>query len=336
MQSMIKKILKSIIPESFFVTLLNGIKIYNLFRDFLYDLFRYKKYSVTQYLKNQTQMEGKIIAHYHVIEKGLSYENIRLGFGQSIVVNLIKLLKEYSEKKYDLSNKQYNIAVSVIAKYIELHDDNNYDISQIKEKFKTIKRTNLQIEGGTLELSRENIFNECRGDFKKLVFSRHSVRDFTTENVEISLIKEAITLAQRSPSVCNRQTSRVYVVSDSEKIKKHLSYQNGNRGFGHKINKLLIVTSDLRYFEGGYERNQNFVDAGIFSMSLLYAIHYVGLGAITLNWCVEKEKDEEYRKFAKINSSENIILMIGIGHIPESITVPFSARRDVEEIITYI
>jgi len=71
-------------------------------------------------------------------------------------------------------------------------------------------------------------------------------------------------------------------------------------------------------------------------MSLLNGLHYVGLGAITLNWCVNKKQDLSYRKFAGIKDCETLLLVIGIGNLPETMKVPKSERREVSEIITYI
>lgn len=333
---MIKKIIKKILPKKFIDLITYFVQSVHISKNFFYDFLRFKKHSATLYVKNAGQLEGKIIAHYHVIEKGLSYENVRLGFGKGVVIELIKLLHEYNEKKYDASNKQYNIAVSVVSKYIEIHDNAHYDISKIKDDFEKIESPVMCNGGGSLQLKKDDIIQKSKSDFRELAFSRYSIRDFTEKKVDTDLLEEAVRIAMKSPSVCNRQTSRVYIVSDKDRIKKHLSYQNGNRGFGHKINKLLIVTSDLHYFNGSFERNQNFVDAGIFTMSLLYAIHYLGLGAITLNWCADYDKDKKYRQFSKINESENIILMIGVGHIPDKIKVPISYRKQVEDIIRYI
>ena len=332
---MIKKVLK-IIPSFFVEYFLYIINIKKLYQDYLYDLKRFKKKSATFSLKKSKQLEGKIMAHCHVIEKGLSYKNIRLGFGIDALINLIELLREYSDRGYNLTNKQYVIAISIIKQYIELHEDADYEILNIKKTFKDIKKPVICNMGGSLELTKKGIHEKSKIDFKQFALSRYSIRDFTTEEVTIKLIESAIKIAQKSPSVCNRQTSRVYVITDKDNIKKHLSYQSGNRGFGHKINKLLVITSDLSFFEGSFERNQSFVDAGIFSMSLLNAIHYLDLGAVTLNWCVNKQRDKDYRKFSEISDSENIILMIGIGHIPETLTVPKSERKELKEIIRYI
>lgn len=334
---MIKKIFKLILPKTLIVKIRNILQVMNLFKDYYYDFKRYYKYSATFLTKENNKLLGKIIAHYHVIEKGLSYQEIRLGFAKEIVKNLITLLKVYSDKNFDTNNNQYITAVSVVKKYIKLHESEAYDIDEIKIKFNGINLPiTCNLVGGTIELTKKDIDNNRVSNFKEVALSRFSIRDFIAKEVDIEIIEEAIRISQKSPSVCNRQSSKVYIVSSKEEISKYLNYQNGNRGFGHKINKLLIVTSDLNLFHSVAERNQSFIDGGIFSMSLLYSLHYLGLGAVTLNWCTTSQQDLNFRKISKVNDNENIILMIGVGHIPEKVKVPRSERKELSEIVSYI
>jgi len=334
-----KNILKQILPYRLILAYRKVSKYKFILLDFIYDFNRFNTHSSSCSKWKAGQLEGKIIAHYHVIEKGLSYDNIRFGFGFGIVTNLIDLLEQYTDHFNGKGNLQYYTAISVVKKYIKLHAEEGFDISRVERKFVDSGLsdiTGVSDLGGTLYLDKKELFEKRNIDFKNFAFSRFSIRDFTPKNVELTVIKDAIKIAQKSPSVCNRQTSRVYIVSDKNKIQQHLSFQSGNRGFGHKINKLLIVTSDVNYFEGGIERNQSFVDGGIFSMSLLNGLHYLGLGSITLNWCVNRKRDVEYRKMSGIKNNENIILMIGVGHIPDKIKVPKSERKALDEIITLL
>src|SRR3546814_20513526 len=87
---------------------------------------------------------------------------------------------------------------------------------------------------------------------------------------------EAVELALHSPSVCNRQASYVYCLQSREIIDRALSLQNGNRGFGHEIPCLLILCTDLSAFDTAGERYQHWIDGGMFSMSLVWALHALG------------------------------------------------------------
>lgn len=303
--------------------------------DYFYDFSRYLKYSSSLSISNESKMEGRIIAHYHVIEKGLSYENPRPGFGQPVVSKLIDLLEGFSKNNFSKNNVHYKSAVAVLQEYLEFHKKIEYNLNDLEKKILRVIKSPDFGSGGIIELNSAELFKH-NFDFKQFAFSRHTIRNFIDKDVDMSLIDEAISIAQKSPSACNRQSTRVYVVSNKNKIRKHLSYQSGNRGFGDKINKLLIITSDVSPFEGSKERNQCYVDAGFFSMSLLYAIHYLKLGAVTLNWSVSKKDDLNYRKFSNIKNSENIVLMIGVGHIPNKLKVPLSKRHNLDKVVKYL
>ena len=171
-----------------------------------------------------------------------------------------------------------------------------------------------------------------RADFKAFSQTRFSIRDFSEKAVAIGLIEDAIRVAQKTPSVCNRQTSRVHVVRGAKK-KRLLECQNGNRGFGDLADTVLVVSSDLCSFCGVQERNQAFIDGGMFAMSLLLGLHYVGLGACALNWSVDREADQRLREFFSIEDSECIVLLIAVGHLPEQFSVARSARKELEAIM---
>ncbi|EAZ90593.1 nitroreductase family protein [Crocosphaera chwakensis] len=140
-------------------------------------------------------------------------------------------------------------------------------------------------------------------------------------------------MAQKTPSVCNRQSSKVYVFSRDEDKQKILSYQNGNRGFGEQASKVLIVTSNMEHFTSIGERNQCWIDGGMYAMSLVYALHSLGLGTCCLNWSVECRVDKQLREVAEISDSEAVIMMIAVGHLTDELKVAQSPRKKIEDVL---
>ncbi|RAP74003.1 nitroreductase family protein [Paenibacillus montanisoli] len=323
---------------SFLKKRLRPIKIiYTLIMNYYYDFSRYYRYtSRTNYQKN---LEANIIKHYHVLEKGLSMPVVKQGFGVDVATSLISLCERYIENGYSLESKQFLSALSVLEKYIN-YNSKYYDLTDMKKGYGKITRELVvnknQTEGGFKYLTKDEIIKSANSGFMEFSACRYSVRNYTDEEVDINLLKEAIKVAQKTPSACNRQSSKVYVVCDKNLINKVLGFQNGNRGFGHLANKLLIVTNDLRVFEGVHERNQSFIDGGMFAMSLLYGLHYNGLGACPLNWSTTTEVDRKFKKAVGINDSENIMMMISVGHLQDSFKVAVSKRRDIEEVLSFM
>jgi len=95
---------------------------------------------------------------------------------------------------------------------------------------------------------------------------------------------------------------------------------------------LLIVTSNLNYFDGPSEKNQAFIDGGLFAMSLLYALHFKEIGAIPLNWSYVKSQDQELHKLNEVKPNEKVIMFIGVGYPPSKFRVAASKRRKSKEI----
>lgn len=140
-------------------------------------------------------------------------------------------------------------------------------------------------------------------------------------------------LAVKAPSACNRQPWKVYHTTDPHKRDAALALQAGNRGFGHKIPNLLIVTADLRAFMPGEERYQIWIDGGIFSMSLIQAFHSLGIGTCCLNWSVSPKRDKQLRKIFNIDPSQSVIMMLAAGYPRSENFVCASKRPSVETFL---
>jgi nitroreductase len=188
--------------------------------------------------------------------------------------------------------------------------------------------------GGTFEVTREEVHSAARIDLLAFFGKRYSVRHFDPAPVDPALIHRAVGMAQKAPSVCNRQSGRVHVLVSDVKKTQALRYQNGNRGF-EVIPVVLVITSDLRCFLEPSERYQAWIDGGLFAMSLNYALHSLGLGACMLNWSVDAPTDAAMRAANAIPEHESIIMMMAVGHLPERFRVAQSPRRPIDEVLCF-
>jgi hypothetical protein len=81
-----KSLIKNLLPEPLLIFKRRVFDTYSLFICNIYDLYRYIKYSSTYSSHSQEKMLGKLVLYYHVIEKGLSFENRRVAFKMSITL----------------------------------------------------------------------------------------------------------------------------------------------------------------------------------------------------------------------------------------------------------
>lgn len=332
MKNNFKKLLPPVLQEK----LRRIIYSMQLKRDLYLDLKRYSKHSFTlSSEKSKRHYEADLIFYYHKIEKGLSLPNPRPGFGEKNVNLLISKI-EYYTKKYGWDEVSL-VSLNSLISYYKFNEKSNLNseifLDRIEKLEKSIGNYDAKtIVGGVDSVSKKDI-DMSKINFKDFANSRYSIRNFRKDEVDICLIKEAVQIAQKSPSVCNRQSARVYIYSDKDARKMVLNHQNGNTGFGENADKILIVTSELKDFRGSNERNQSFIDGGLYSMSLIYALHSQGLGTCALNLSLNHKAEVELKKVANIGESEVLIMMIAVGNIPENLKVASSSRRKIEEIL---
>ncbi|EHD0103002.1 nitroreductase family protein [Vibrio vulnificus] len=332
-----KALIRKLTPESLLVLKRVLFETYSLIVCTWYDFRQYATYSSTYNTASQERMLGKVVLYYHVLEKGLSFENSRSGFGVQVLENLIDTVNKYVELRYDTEQLQFKTACSVIQKYFDVNTNTTGRVEELKGKLNHNLSQLCQVDlGGTRTVTKSEILKAVDLDFKQFFNARHSIREFSDQEVDKQLILDAIDIAKKYPSVCNRQAIRTYLIASKGKVMEHLSYQNGNRGFRDKIDKVIVVTADLSVFSKAEERNQPFIDGGIYLMGLLLSLHSQGLGAVALNWSTHKKSDQAYRKLGTIKESEVIISFVGIGHLKEKITVPKSERNSIKDTLMVI
>lgn len=337
MLSIIKKFVKRILPESaqkHIAYNINYIKNFNLFK---YDQRRYKKHYSKRIGSGKTsrQLLARIIFSTHAIEKGLSHENFRYGFGKRALSNLANDMKCYDVKNYDKNNDAYISALSAVGEYIKRHKEADFDLEYLEKIFGneliTEIKNNKVIIGGSTTVLGSSKFNNKNANFKELFNNRYSIRAYSKKKLDKKLIDSSIELSMKSPSVCNRQSSRTYVIYNKEKIKQVMNIQKGMTGY-EMPPVLIITTSDCSSFVEITERNQSYIDGGMFSMSLLLSLEYYGLAACPLNAMFGVRIDKLLRKIVGIGDSENIIMLIAVGNFKEKNLIPKSFRYKAKDI----
>jgi nitroreductase len=280
---------------------------------------------------SQRSLEARIIIAAHKIEKGFSLPTVKPVFGVAAVYELTDLLKLYQARQYPQDATGYKMASGALSTYLQ-----EFETEEKKEIFEKIRDVLPAKNVEPAATKKVQKIGMKKGvDFSTLASTRTSIRNFSVEPVEITQIQEAVQIARNTPSVCNRQGWRVHAVDDPVNKEKILNLQGGNRGFTHTIPWVLIVTADLASCATVRERHEAYVDGGLFSMSLIYAFQSLGLGTCALNWCQKASKEPKIRRLVELTPSEEIIMLIAVGRIPENIEVARAEKRPLKEIFYY-
>lgn len=340
---LIKDKIRDLIGNERYIYLYSLIRLPRVFwlliKNFIIDAILFYKHSNVFKKTSFKKIEALIILKYHSIEKGLLHNPIRYKFGKETVITLIILLNKEIVLKHK-NKSQIISAYLALCNYYELHLRNSIDISDYfsDDNYKLFKKL-LSVENtkytSTVNHNLKSYFGSNQNNFFEFSNSRKSIRNYTGKLIAHDIIYKAIDLAKNAPSVCNRQPVKVYLVENKNLVNKILKLQGGLNGYDN-ISQLLIVTSDRSYFYSVGERNQLYIDGGIFLMNLLYALHFNEIASCPANWGMTSEKDVELKKLIKLPTSEKVISLVSIGIPIDSFKSCLSLRRTTDEILKIV
>lgn len=292
------------------------------------------------YYRQQTaeQMLSKMVISYHSIEKGLAMSEKRYGFGQPKMRALIALCNRYLDAYCDYPSRLED-TLGVIAEYDKLHKMQGFSLDEdVQQSIDAIlKRTEGHWKiSQTKHITKQKYFADVQKSFAQFSASRHSIRDFDGTDVPKAIMDEVFALAQNAPSACNRQATRVYAVYDEQKIKQLVDLQNHGRGFADYARPLLVIATELQSWGTGEEWFGGYLDAGIYMMNLLYALHFHQVAAIPLNWYADEDVQQQIHELLHIPASQEVVAFIACGNPKDEFNLVTSKRRNANEIVTYL
>ena len=264
----------------------------------------------------------------HSLEKGLSLRKPKKWFGENKVLSLFNLLNLYPHDDF-----YKNLGFSTLEQYFNYNTKYGNNKSEIlkniekvikEDKSKTIIKT-----GYIEEINNKKLFFD---NFKNFVYSRHSIRDFKNQEIDLKEILECIKVAQRTPSQCNRQSAKVHIYKNTKEVYNILNFQGGARGFRKYVPCLIVVTNDLSGWDNANERNQCFIDGALFANTLLYALHSHDFGTCPMNTAFSSNKENTFKKLFNINKSERLIMIIALGKKHDKVKYACSPRKNIDEI----
>ena len=276
-------------------------------------------------------IHDNILQTAHRLEKGLTIGKPRALWGWDKAKTLAHLLKK------DHGSFAYETGAGVLFAYLDAKKATGSaeEIQRADELYAELESSGIvrpkTKSGGVLQLTAEDVsLSEVEfAAAQKLFYSRHSVRDYADRNVENALILQAIEMANRCPSACNRQPYHVYVTDAQERQ---------NLGFDNEMNanKYLLITGRISAFKSN-ELNDWIVSASIFAGYLALSLHACGIGSCIMRKDLVKENNynQAMRKFHSIPENEQIVLELAIGHYKDAFCAPISNRVSAETIVSF-
>ena len=140
---------------------------------------------------------------------------------KDVIKRLSNFLPEY-QNKYG-SDETVMITLNALQEYYDFNLELGLENETNETAYQTISKIKNNLpsdnhllgkEGGTKTFKKADIQALAKIDITEFFTSRYSIRQFTDEEVDISLIEKAVIMAEKTLSVSNCQSCRVYAFSE--------------------------------------------------------------------------------------------------------------------------
>lgn len=300
----------------------------------IYNLFTQKEFESSRLL-------GEIVRHTHSIEKGLSLENVRLGFGYAKIKDAYSFIQRYGQLNRTIDVEQIRMFVGALSNYLEFHESKGAhnsvinDISTIYHKIKEKLPEPAEIYGGIQIIEKPSYDNNVRKQIQRVITERHSVREFDKTPVSESALKAAIELAMHCPSACNRQCYRVYII-DHKTFPLLDGWLEGVGGFADDLDKMLLITGRISDYRPT-EQLQYIVSPAVFAGYLTITLQTYGIGCCFIQRPLLPDKNETaIARKLHISDDEQAVCVLGIGNLKDKYKVPVSHRLAYDKIVSRV
>ena len=288
----------------------------------------YKKFSSGKSLP-------KLRRDIHRLEKGLVMVPRRDVFGLGYIGDILWLLEE---GEYDDESTQW--ALSVLGRYFELTHSNHPSWTTAKKRFFSISKRSKLNQNKFYPLPKQTIppgeQKSISRAFDQILSARRSVRNYTTQIVDYSIISSAIEKAAQAPSACNRLPYR-YVISNNIKLSQKIaSCAGGTAGFNEKISAIAVLVGDLSSYQYEVDRHAVFIDSSLSAMTFIYALESMGLSSVCINWHEQPSRRKKISEFVHLEPWETVVMMIGFGYASSDAETPYSMKKNKDTLITYV
>lgn len=281
-------------------------------------------------LRKGQESSFELLQLSHRLEKGLLIKNPKPMWGWDKAHRMVELLKANQDEFSSVT------ANSVLSAYLDAKSKSKYQEDLNKHSdflhqtgYQPVAYENI---GGAMVVKSPAFTESEQEAIRRMFDTRHSCRVFADRNVSDEDIKEAVRMALRCPSACNRQPFKVYSIEPT-KLAKLL----GREQLQYEGNRTLIITGDIRAFTNG-ELLDWIVSPSIFAGYLTLSLHALGIGSCVVRKDLVKSSpyNKAIRKITGMDESECIVLEMFIGYYKDDFIAPVSNRKVFVDVVKFV
>lgn len=264
-----------------------------------------------------------------MLEKGLSHKQLKESFGEAYILETVNYLAQFKSQG---PTEKCTIAwgEAVLHEYFKtvLH---TRKIAEAYESFQSLDPKNSQPNWYPyLEKSRKKVAVEYEALYQ-LSCRRRSVRHYLDKTVEFDIVEKAMKVAARSPSACNRQPFKFLFYNNKTNVRRISEIPGGVAGY--ELPSVAVVIGSYRAYFDERDVNTPIIDASLATMAFLFSLETLGLSSVCISWPNLPDRNEKIRQLIHLEEDEFIIMLIGIGYPDPEGKIPYSAKKDINELI---
>ena len=284
-----------------------------LLQAFIRDYFRYREASLCHDEPfRQDKMNARMMLIGHSLEKGMSFDSKKNNWGKEKALQLCDTISAYMQD-YPISEEVIS-CLNILQAYRS--DEDSCKKMEVTEKIDSLIEYNKHyIENGYAGV--KDVKKPVQFDTDSILafyHSRASVRYFSEEPLTQDEIEKAMEVARTTPTACNRQTSRVYTISDKNRINEILNLQLGGQGWADNAPTMFIITGSMSCFGGITERQQVYIDGGLFAMNFVMGLHLYGIATCFKMFIRTYKLQDKVCEICGIPRNEVPIVVVMAGH----------------------
>jgi nitroreductase len=246
-------------------------------------------------------MKHKLLMYVQKLEKAMHMPERRNSFGHDVATQIKQLLEDKN-----ISSDLRASALSSLERYYLLQTNNQKHIILPDNAFEVLS---------------------CISE------KRISVRNFSPKEVEIKKVVQAIEVASKLPSACNRQPCEVILIKNPIVKNSILEIHYGNTGFGHAAPLLAVITFDKNAFFQENEDDAGFFHAGLFSAGFILGLESQNINSCALNWHVDTAIDKRANELLELPNNIKIALLVLVGYSNNKPEAYSYKQQDIYKII---
>ena len=271
---------------------------------------------------------SKLRRNIHRIEKGLIMRPRRPAFGLDYIGETVELFGT-ATKVPGFCQQELQWAGAVL---------DNYFTSVTEER--PVKNARTKFYHSWREVGASNAVPYLHGDLPDpaisidqldaLAVRRRSVRWFKSESVPDDLLNRAIEVAINTPSACNRQPYKFFVVNSLEEAPTIARLAMGTSGYAHNIPCIIVVVGNLSAYAHERDRHLIYIDSSLAAMQLMLALETQGLSTCPINWPDIAKRDTAMQKALSLSAYEKPIMLIAVGYADPNGGIAYSQKKPLE------